>query len=452
MREITPGLTCEVTEDEFNEGLHGNFNVVYIIGNNGECFKQVQLQNGGYVRHPVQAVPGGPKSTKKELLTEDVNFLPAGKVPRALLDEIVAFFKQVMVKLSVSANVNHATNLEAMAHVLWNPEQGYHIGIPTQKVTGASVNYDFDDVKEGDMIVLDIHSHNSMGAFFSGTDDRDDARGVWISGVVGKLSAAGTTYDTVWRFNFEKFKKKLSMDDIFTSVSDIVVPEEWLDKVSKPTFKGYSGNRGANRPGVQFGSSLHDIHDIDDPFSPLYTGRYSSRTKPRVKLKDVQGKKPQALGLGANQNSLISDASAIGGVIKSKNPVTGDFVYHDRTGRRVTPEDPSDPKTDYRIMTTTDAAREDAIAMGLVDLEDADGLFEDGVPLDFDDVNSFNELEMLEEMASVHDGETVEDAVIQIGLYLQDLEDDDESLMSVVTDAYDALSEDGKAKIATNGL
>lgn len=58
---------------------------------------------------------------------------------------------------------------------------GYHFYIPVQDKEGGNVNYEV-----GDYVVLELHSHAHMSAFFS-TKDNDDEKGLKVYGVVGKL-------------------------------------------------------------------------------------------------------------------------------------------------------------------------------------------------------------------------------------------------------------------------
>jgi PRTRC genetic system protein A len=53
----------------------------------------------------------------------------------------------------------------------------------------GSVKYQLPPLKPGEYVAVDLHSHGSLRAFFSGTDDADDAGSVKIAGVIGKLDA-----------------------------------------------------------------------------------------------------------------------------------------------------------------------------------------------------------------------------------------------------------------------
>ena len=78
-----------------------------------------------------------------------------------------------------------------MVYVYWDKEeQDYRIRVPMQKVGKAfiSVVIPPDETIDADRYVhvADIHSHNSMRAFFSGIDDKDElATRVYM--VVGRL-------------------------------------------------------------------------------------------------------------------------------------------------------------------------------------------------------------------------------------------------------------------------
>ncbi len=60
---------------------------------------------------------------------------------------------------------------------------GYHFYVPVQDKSAGSVVYEV-----GESVVLELHSHGHMGAWFSGQDDRDE-KGLKLYGVVGKLDA-----------------------------------------------------------------------------------------------------------------------------------------------------------------------------------------------------------------------------------------------------------------------
>lgn len=253
MNVILPYLQCELTQEEFVQGIGAEFPEKFIVCPNGKIFKRVELSHGRYVQYQVESIPTKDKKKMPEL-KDEIHFLPAGKVPVSMYHQIVDFFKKVMIGMN-GTNLNEKTQhgaLEAMAHIVWNPKQDpskYQIRIPTQKVSAATVSYEFDHLEDGDVIIVDIHSHNNMGAFFSGTDDGDDKKNTCYSGVVGKLNT--NIPEHRWRFNdLDKKKFNANFDDIFLAES-VSCPKEWLDKVTRQTYSNlYSGSYGG---GNRFG-------------------------------------------------------------------------------------------------------------------------------------------------------------------------------------------------------
>ena len=62
-------------------------------------------------------------------------------------------------------------------------DAGYHFYVPVQDKSAGGVVYE-----AGTSVVLEMHSHGQMGAFFSGTDNTDET-GLKLYGVIGKLDA-----------------------------------------------------------------------------------------------------------------------------------------------------------------------------------------------------------------------------------------------------------------------
>lgn len=96
--------------------------------------------------------------------------LPKGKIPQHWFDFAMFIF----------------TNEREVEHyfaIIWEEDQGgYCIKEPPQQRGETSVKY-----ATLPNTVVDIHSHGSMGAFFSNTDDQDE-QGLRLYMVVGKLN------------------------------------------------------------------------------------------------------------------------------------------------------------------------------------------------------------------------------------------------------------------------
>lgn len=254
MKILAPFISCLVqagvvekdAPDELAQAIEQGYSQIYIQTSAG-LFKHHILKPGKngaarYVRIPVKDIPG----VKLQEYGPDVRFLPDGKIPVALLDEIKAFFKEV-IKIKGSA-------VEAMIWILWNQEKGYYLHVPNQVVSHASAKYDWDGLPKDSSIIVDIHSHADFSAFFSGTDNADDSNTVRYSGVIGHHNSAKQSMK--WRFNYYGMKFDLEMEDIFTErvPEPIDVPKTWLDAVDVrstthgPNFPG-STNYGTRMDG-----------------------------------------------------------------------------------------------------------------------------------------------------------------------------------------------------------
>lgn len=280
MKILMPGFSCVVPsgfendpENEVALAISQGYCRIYIETAMGLLLHQ-NLSPGKdganrYVRLPCAALPDGKKPLN---IGPSINFLPDGKVPIELLLQIQAFFKGVMAR--------HKQKLEAMIWIVWNQEQGYHLLVPKQTVGAASARYEWGDIPEGTIVVVDIHSHADMGAFFSGTDNNDDSNSVRYSGVIGHNSRA--VPEMLFRFNFLGKFIDQKADDIFCAPQPVVEepPADWYDQISLYTTtsyaNGWSGQQGGYRGhiagGAPQGYPFHGSRTMDG--EPRRQGRH----------------------------------------------------------------------------------------------------------------------------------------------------------------------------------
>jgi PRTRC genetic system protein A len=234
MEIISNHISCVALPGELPTAIEAGYNEIFVMTSTGIIKHHKLRGQNRFVRIKVEKIP----NYKETPVHQEVNFLPDGKIPIELFDQIVGFFKQVMdVKKQ---------ELEAMIWVCWDQENGYHLIVPDQRVGKASASYDWASLPTGKTIVCDIHSHNTMGAFFSGTDNRDDQGNIGFSGVVGHLKAE--TPQTKWRFNYKDVKIDCDFDDIFMlpARDEQVVPEEWIGKIVTVGTSSYGSTYGGN--------------------------------------------------------------------------------------------------------------------------------------------------------------------------------------------------------------
>lgn len=124
-------------------------------------------------------------------LAERVELIP-GRIPRVLYE----------LAISVLAD---GPREERYLAITW--EGHYHLRAPPQEGSSGGVTYE-----RLPNTVVDIHSHGSMGAFFTETDDRDE-QGLRVYIVVGKL-------DTLWprvkvRVGVYGYFAPISVEEVF---------------------------------------------------------------------------------------------------------------------------------------------------------------------------------------------------------------------------------------------
>lgn len=231
MEIISQHISCVALPGELPAAIEAGYNEIYIMTSGGIIKHHKLRGQNRFVRLKVEKLPANYKETP---VSQNINFLPAGKIPIQLFDQVVSFFKQVM-------EVKKA-ELEAMIWVCWSQDEGYHLIVPEQRVSKASASYDWASLPAGKTIVCDIHSHNTMGAFFSGTDNRDDQGNIGFSGVVGKLDQENAM--TIWRFNYKDTKVTCDFDDIFAlpAREEQAVPEDWISKIVTTSAAYQGGN------------------------------------------------------------------------------------------------------------------------------------------------------------------------------------------------------------------
>lgn len=285
--DLMPFMSVLVTEEAFLAATPELLQtpIVNVLGNDGQMYVYSRFSLGRSML--IASTKTTLSNGKPSILKEELQPLAFGnKIPSAMLDKILAFFKEVM---EMTGSSGKHGEYEAMAHIVWNTRtKSYRIAIPKQKVSKAAVTYTWEHVDEDyETVIFDIHSHNTMDAFFSGTDEADDRSYIGISGVAGRLN---TDAKLIWRFNAFKQKVKMEYGDIFDAPEKSAMPEmqEWMDKVTIPPAyvapaygNGYSYKPGGVDPKSEtrvFGvakarAGIADQSSIEDN---LFSGNESS--------------------------------------------------------------------------------------------------------------------------------------------------------------------------------
>lgn len=189
------------------------------------------------------------------------------KIPLKLLNQIISFFKDVC---DDSGN-------EVFARIYFDKEnQEYLAFVPKQTISKANVTYNITDerfqTEDRYLFVLDIHSHNTMSAFFSGTDNADERTSGKVYMVVGELDKENIKYKIrtyqepthveidlfdvfekpnvstelvteYGTFSFEVPDEKL-IKNILCKVEEY--PDEWPEQITRRTYTNYPSFSSSN--------------------------------------------------------------------------------------------------------------------------------------------------------------------------------------------------------------
>lgn len=177
-------------------------------------------------------------------------------------------------------------------------------GLPQQTVTGSSVDYDLKkgcsyvmesaldkelDKLEGEWsMVGSIHSHASMTAFHSGTDNKDEFGFDGIHITIGKLNERNHEYACRLMFGKSEYKKNLE-DVVCCPTKAGLFPQEIINKVAEPVKKYYQGYYGDSYDGWTYknGCWQREETNTETPDLPLkYTGSKGKTSNTRLGFKD----------------------------------------------------------------------------------------------------------------------------------------------------------------------
>jgi hypothetical protein len=173
------------------------------------------------------------------------------KVPANILKWQISFYRKIM------ATMNDA---EAYCSIMFDPqEQEYFIFVPHQKVSKASVNWrpaERDEQHPTCIPVLCCHSHNSMSAYFSSTDDADEKSDMlyMVMGTLNKsptyslrASAGGKECLKLNVSEIFEFSEEFPTWESLFATSDYEVPQMWLDRVGPYVWESkHSGPRSSS--------------------------------------------------------------------------------------------------------------------------------------------------------------------------------------------------------------
>lgn len=142
------------------------------------------------------------------------------KIPAHIFSKVMGFFKSISDEL----------HYEVLVHILYNTEEKeYIIKVPKQRISEASVNSETDEPYPDRCIhVMDFHSHNTMPAVFSGTDNADEKE-TRLYAVAGRFNQ--TFPEITVRAGCAGKFIPLNPEDVFEGDFFGSYPQEWKENI-----------------------------------------------------------------------------------------------------------------------------------------------------------------------------------------------------------------------------
>lgn len=142
------------------------------------------------------------------------------KIPAHIFSKVMGFFKSISDEL----------HYEVLVHILYDTEEKeYIIKVPKQRISEASVNSETDEPYPDIYIhVMDFHSHNTMPAVFSGTDNADEKE-TRLYAVAGRFNR--TFPEITVRAGCAGKFIPLNPEDVFEGDFFGSYPEEWKENI-----------------------------------------------------------------------------------------------------------------------------------------------------------------------------------------------------------------------------
>ena len=224
-------------------GYKGVFSTVADAQKSGKAIAFVPSDDGHVYQVRCNKVGTFVARTNKVTMLPKVRagFTPAlPKIPYKILAEIIAFFRSLS---------NRKTALEAVVEIFWSlAEHKYYVYIPKQAVSAVSVDFSLPEMDREKFIhVLEIHSHNTMHAYFSDTDNRDEkATGLYM--VIGRLNQVFP--EIVMRMSVGGKFEDIELSSVF-ELPETEYPNSWLEAITEKKqgkrILGVQDNETCNR-------------------------------------------------------------------------------------------------------------------------------------------------------------------------------------------------------------
>ena len=195
------------------------------------------------------------------------------KPDKVIFEEILECFKYILDK----------TSDELLIIIYWDTIEKKHIMdiVKVQLITGGSVRYAYNKAYEMEdryIKYLEIHSHNTMGANFSGTDNGDEKKMLCFYGVIGKINQHSNIYSVDQKFRiwsgkefrevkpwevFDSYMKTIDIKENHQKQMDEIIR---ISKIAAEMKKNQLPN--TTSPGIHILSNGKKVEVLEDHMRP----------------------------------------------------------------------------------------------------------------------------------------------------------------------------------------
>jgi hypothetical protein len=275
LKNINNGSITKVifynSEDDLSRENLDSFNIIFAGNGVYSCIKNTF----GCIFDKIQ----GFKYTNMNLLEfeyETVVYPNVPKLPLGMFDEIVQAFKYVSNK----------TKDELMFNVYWDIEnEGFILDLVKQDISPGHIKYEYSrefELDENYIRYLQIHSHNTMTANFSTTDNNDETgRIACYFGVLGSFKDSTTCLNVDNKFRVYTGSRFVEMDiasiiempntgyeldeDLIKQLDEVIETSAMARVVKTTTSPFYTGMRTAT-PTANITSAKTELTDHEEEF------------------------------------------------------------------------------------------------------------------------------------------------------------------------------------------